>query len=655
MIKSTLNNEKLQIPKLIRKFQLAHNSYFDLLEIFHSKQNYLLFLIEKADLFQIKILSPFIMNYFYTNILEIDSLENEILSLIWALLNKEIPILNNLNDSIKLEKEFLNENSKLFYFLSELTLRNDIKDYFSNILIDVIKEMEKYSDFLFLFDIESLKEDIKIEKIENLSEEDIQQRKEERNIFYGKYIIALRQKELNKNMDEFQNNEIMKNYCLKQLNCYEGNDDDIFSTQNFINELFAENDSEKLLDQYELSFMLIKKIINLIFDNFIKYIDIIPYSIKCVCKLIEICYKEKNPNFNSKLEVNALINKFFFDILFDKIFLNPELEGNIYSMKISKNVKNNIKKVMIIIKQMASLQFFSNKNNNMEYTPFNWYFLLNIMPTFFKFTENLVNVKLPTYIEKIIKNKEYIPYNFLEENPNELFYCPVICVNVEQLIVLSEIFFETLKSKEFERKFSKNESDEFVPNLKQQIRIKDMRKNPLSNFTIHFRIFSIKKLESLINLTKSKFFTKEEIKHPTEEQIVENNVIKIQNFLSNLLYNYKALNINDFSKDSINGTINILKELIKFFKKGSFISDESIPSEWYANSLITMLTQLPEEYKKNDFDKVFKNLEEGISKSRESFDFKPFGILYNKLKFIHREVKKIIELNKDLNEIIKNK
>ena len=68
-----------------------------------------------------------------------------------------------------------------------------------------------------------------------------------------------------------------------------------------------------------------------------------------------------------------------------------------------------------------------------------------------------------------------------------------------------------------------------------------------------------------------------------------------------------------------------------------------------------MLTQLPEEYKKNDFDKVFKNLEEGISKSRETFDFKPFGILYNKLKFIHREVKKIIQLNKDLNEMIKNK
>ena len=32
-----------------------------------------------------------------------------------------------------------------------------------------------------------------------------------------------------------------------------------------------------------------------------------------------------------------------------------------------------------------------------------------------------------------------------------------------------------------------------------------MRTKPLSNFTIHFRIFSIKKLESLINLTKSKF------------------------------------------------------------------------------------------------------------------------------------------------------
>ena len=655
MIKSYLNNQKYNKPQLIKKHKLAFISYYDIIQALYNNQEYLLFIIEKSNIEQIKIIAPLIMNYFYTNILESETIEEQILSLIWELLNKEIPVLNNSKESKKFEEDFLNQNSKLYYFLSELINKNEIKNYFTNILNDIIQLMESYININLVFDINSLKKEISIEKKSKLTVKDIQEKNDEKNSFYGKYILALNKNDLTNNMKEVVESDIMKQYCLKQINCYEGEDDELFSTETFINELFAENESEALIDQYELNFMLIKKFVNLLFEKFLLFIDSIPYSIKSICKLIKICYEQKNSNFISNFEVNVLINKFFFQILFNKIFLNPDILGYIHSFKISKNTKEKIKQVIILINQMTILKFFSNKNNYSEYTPFNWYFLLDLMPNYFKFYDNLTKVNFSSYIDKIIKEKKYFPYNFFNENPNDYFYYNVKCITSEQMISISELFLDLIENKEFERKFSKNESDIFLPNLKQKIRINDMKKNPLNSFTLDLNLVPIKKIEGLINLTNSKFYTKEEINHPTEEQIVENNVIKIQNFLCNLLYNYKNLNIDDFSKDSINGTINILKELIKFFKKGSFISDENIPSDWYANSLITMLTQLPKEYKENDFDKVFKNLEDGINESRESFDFKPFCVLYNKLKFIHRDVVQITEINEKINNIINEK
>ena len=655
MIKAYLNNQPYIKPQFIKKHKLAFISYYDIIHALYSNQQYLLFIIEKANIEQIKIMAPLIMNNFYTNILESETIEEQVLSLIWDLLNKEIPVLNNQKESKKFEENFLNQNSKLYYFLSELINKNDIKNYFTNVLNDVLQVMENYTSINLVFDINSLKKEISIERKINLTVEDIQERKDERNSFYGKYIIAIKQKDLTSNMNDVQESEIMKQYCLKQLNCYEGQDDNLFSTEIFINELFAENESEELIDQYELNFMLIKKFINLLFEKFLFFIDSIPYSIRSICKLIKICYEQKNKNYTSNLEIEVLINKFFFQILFNKIFLNPDLLGYIHSFKISKSTKEKIKQVIVLINQMTILKFFSNKNNYSEYTTFNWYFLLDIMPNFFKFVENLTKVNFSSYIDTIIKEKKHFPYDFFKENPNDFFYYNVICITSEQMISISEIFLDIIENKEFERKFSKNESEIFIPNLKQRIRINDMKKNPPTSFTLDLTLVPIKKIEGLINLTNSKFYTKEEISHPTEEQIVENNVIKIQNFLCNLLYNYRNLNINDFSKESINGTINILKELIKFFKKGSFISDENIPSEWYANSLITMLTHLPEEYKENDFEKVFKSLDDGITESRQSFDFKPFGVLYNKLKFIHRDVVQITNINEKINNLIKEK
>ena len=56
----------------------------------------------------------------------------------------------------------------------------------------------------------------------------------------------------------------------------------------------------------------------------------------------------------------------------------------------------------------------------------------------------------------------------------------------------------------------------------------------------------------------------------TDEDFIKNKLIKIQNFICKILYNYRILNISDFTEGTTTNTINILNELSKFLKNRKF-------------------------------------------------------------------------------------
>ena len=70
------------------------------------------------------------------------------------------------------------------------------------------------------------------------------------------------------------------------------------------------------------------------------------------------------------------------------------------------------------------------------------------------------------------------------------------------------------------------------------------------------------------------------------DENIQNNIIKVKNYLNTLLYNYRTLVKTDFEEGTTSNLINILKELKIFMKSSNFVIDGSIPSEWYINSLI---------------------------------------------------------------------
>ena len=129
----------------------------------------------------------------------------------------------------------------------------------------------------------------------------------------------------------------------------------------------------------------------------------------------------------------------------------------------------------------------------------------------------------------------------------------------------------------------------------------------------------------------------DEKKGKIELDITKNNIIKVKNFFSGLLYNYRKLVKTDFDIGiSENNTITILKKLRFYLKSFDYTIDGNIPSEWYVNSLLEYLKKLPKDLTDNDNEKLFDELENDVNNSIKELDFDIMGEFLDKIKFIKK-------------------
>ena len=181
--------------------------------------------------------------------------------------------------------------------------------------------------------------------------------------------------------------------------------------------------------------------------------------------------------------------------------------------------------------------------------------------------------------------------------------------------------------------------------LKEIIRIseknKDKEQQPeVEVYYLYNNLEIDKKYENLflINNTKSNFYIdiKKEEKNKKLTEI-EKNVINVKNYLCNSLGNYRILNKSDFNKGSTSSTIKMLNDIKICMSLPNFIlNNNTIPSIWYINSLLEYLNIIPDDYKENDFKKLFDELKEDLNKSIKNLDFQILILFRNKLKFIDK-------------------
>ena len=658
-------------------------------------------------------LSSLIINNFYENILSPSYIEDELLALIERGLRYEI---NNLK--LSNQPQVFLKDSVIGNILKGLIMKNDVKSYFNMIFKGVIDKMENKSNdnSFWNFDVSLIgelvaklkkemeknnkntknKNSVELKKNNSLNmsfdntidlrtyKQNADKEKEESD-FLSKYIPDLTKRELITIMQN-QKNPDMKDYILKQITEF-GNDDNLFANSNFLTQVYQSQEPSKVLSLYQKDFISCADIIQELFNILNQNMHLVPFSVKCICKIISLLIQQKFININ-KVELNAFIGQFFFEILFSTIFKKPDYNALITSFIISMRTRKNIDIICHIIQQLISGQLFKGELEP-SYTPFNWFFILDIMPSAFEFFDKITNVILPPYIEKIINdpdNDNYY-YDYFEENKSEFVLHKSICFSINDINVLLNI---VINNKEF---FTQKP---IIIGLNEEIanqKINDRRifgmtiskleiKTHFETISNHFNLEKKMKQKNyflkmdikynehfsdLMNITHKSSqpnLTIPEIKDiKTDEDFINNNLIKIQNFICKLLYNYRILNKSDFTEGTTTNTINILNELSKFLKTGSFVIDNSIPSEWYVNSLLKLLKNVPDEYKIDDYEKIYEKLTKDLNDSIKTLDFEELSRIFERLKYTERSLQNIrlnlnaiddLETNNLINEFVEN-
>ena len=648
-------------------------------------------------------LAPLICDNYFENILSPNYLEDKLALIIYILLEKEINNLKDINDS----NIFLN-NTPCSFLLNQLIEKKDIKEFFRIVLEDNIENFEvSSSDTKLILDptdiekiiIEKQKLKRKIsskknekEKKEEISEEAKKQISEEsrkmNELFFTKYSIDMSVKSLRSEENNIMgiDKKLINDYIKLQSIENENDENNIYSNNEFFKLMNTNSENaDEILKEYVSNFLKLINFLDSIFDSIFENLDLLPFSMKCICKMISILLERKFPDIN-EIQKYRFISKFIFNNLLIPVLINPTQGALINNYIISNNTMHNMNLAIKIIERFTSFVLYETKKDSI-FSPFNNYFIENIHKLI-KLNETLINTKMPIFIEKIIEGKiqPNSKYDYFKENPNEILSCRSIFLSMNHVKVIMKGvihllqdengFFQKLVSKIIDSK----ENMQYLIELSDQNEkvVKKTIKNEKGRGKIHITEKNVKyflfndlifneKYQKLLNNNDINTYFKLEEKKISDKldatELAENLIIKTKNLISSSLSNYRILEETNFGIINKENTFDILKKLKHFMKSTNYVVDEGIPSEWYIGLLLENLKKLPEEYKKNDFEKLYYELEKDIKKEIESHNFEQLSTIVAKMRFSKRRkdfysrVKDVlidINLNNKINHIIEN-
>ena len=600
-------------------------------------------------------LANLFINNFYDNISTLNSKDEQIVYIITLLLKEEIKALKKEDDS------FLND-TRCSIVLEQFFEKKEIRFYLKSIIFEIFKKMETvYCSNSILLEHKEINKHLVNKKEIN----DENKYKNNNQILEKYFYKAFNKEELEKKKLEYENNEL-KNFIQKKIEEVT-KDPHIYLNENFFENIYI-YEGQEIMKYYSKSFLQVIDIINTLFDNLLKNVDSVPYSIKCLCKIISILIKQKFPKITFIQHTRFLSHFFFVNLIFPTL-INPINKIYINEFNITKLTTINCSKILLILNSLVFGVIF--KHNN--YTPFNWY-IIEKLPQLLEFFKNVCNVKLPNFIEKLVYDNlsddiEY--YDFFKEHSEESFIYRNICFNLNELYILVSYIEKckdniSISKSTVSKMISKKQLIEKLKNKIQKYYdyqfISD--KTEIKYFLLTDLIKN-EKFGKIMNIKNKKYFNLKELKQiESEEQKIENNIIKVKNFFFALLYNYEPLSKNIFKEGKLSDIISILKELKKHPNIISYIdNNNNIPSNWYINSLLQYLPKLPKNLKENDFEELLNELEFDISNSIKQINYNELSKLNQYYKEIeieksyYEKMKNIlndINLNKKVEDIIKN-
>ena len=559
------------------------------------------------------------------------------------------------------------ENKKLEVFNYKEKLYNKIPKtnliFKKNYELDIEKEEEENRVNKNIDEFDSLSDttlpnvilkNLGINKISLNENNNLEIKKEEYNEEYKNDL------DMNKLLEIMNNSKDnnFKEYILTQIEkAYL--DKDIFTNKGLISsfeEYYYEELKNLIVGKFKRNFLFVQKKLEYFLQSVIDKISTIPYTIRCICKIIFLLMNKKFKDL-PKYYINSFVGKFFFEkYIFPVLSLKYKniLNNRIFS---NKN-KRCINTIINIIEKSYKGELFQTQVDT-EKTIFNYY-LIEIFPIMNTFFEKLIDVELPKVIEKafneteftlnksifdeifanpdinynkdlntnnIINNKEeennnkgqnssLYNYDYFTENPDEILHLQSICFSLNDIL-----FILTLISKNLEI-FSDLPKYSFFCKTFKHIKSKDYKiddqidKEPdIKKFYVLFKEEKIEQLEKLVNKKK-----KEESSFLVENQNLDLICKRVKLSIKTVLKGLNLLNNKDFSY-LINAVSNE-----KFFSALQYTLDDlenfsenmnQIPLKWYGLYLSNNKKRINEIYQQNDYEKLYEEMFQEESKILE--------------------------------------
>ena len=412
------------------------------------------------------------------------------------------------------------------------------------------------------------------------------------------------------------------------------------------------------MKKYFENFLFIKDKIDYLIQALIDRISTIPYTVRCICKVISLLMQKKFPSLPKFLR-NSFIGKFIFDKCIFPV-LSLENKNVMDSRIFSQNTKRCLNVIISVLSNANRCSLYPTTTDT-EKTVFNYY-LFEIIPLINKFYEKVIDIELPKTLEELIakvklkieqnidnkifhfrrknikrridptkkeieikkepeKLEEEIKYNYFKNNDDEIMHLESICFSAQDILFILSLIqkkpklFEGLPDYKF---FSKTierikAEDERLQNI--------VRKNGINKqFFIVFQEEKNLKLENLIRNNSSNVSTFSSINQDSDIickriKFCIKTILKDLNLLNNKDYSYlnRAISTNKFF-GAIKKTLNNIT-----YSSGE---TDKIPLKWYGQYLYNNKKGLSKIYQNDDYEKLYIELleeEENILKELKLF------------------------------------
>ena len=684
---SSKDTSALKLPQITIKDARTELTYSDWIEqflfAFRSNSSLMIKLIECLSPEQCDTVVPMLCHFFYENFYSESTEQEEILNIIYLLLEKEIDNLYTPAIYSFLNSGFLGK------FLLEFANRHEIRSYVNHIMQGLIKDLESSNgehepiDILKILTDDSghnkfkKRSDNGNELRHTLSTVSTEHKKhlssstgtndfrasanaglmkrassiktmslidtihEDYNCNYALNESALRQ------LLATSTNPLAKDMIIKHLRiCRNSAKSDLFSFMNYLNELNKTDDVQycsstiyELIKKHNSGINTIKCFIDNLFSN-LSNEKVMPYSVKCVCKIIKVLLEKKFTEI-SQFEINVFICEFLLGKLILPVLLNPDINELGSEILISMGTRQSCLNVYRVLRKISRGELFSS-DNEPHFTIFNR-FIIDQVGSLSKYIDKFTTVKLPSQLERLVntfcsgsgeaaEQRVKVGYNYFKANPNDFMQHQSICFQLNELLTLIDVV--NTNTKTF---IGAGHSKEFEISAKSLNEFKDFFQRKLS--ATKGKDYYVL-INDILTPEKKQLLTKKEtvMKLPS---VPVNEIKELKYSITLLLSRTEMLPCADWLLEDLptRDCFDSIYQNVRCYK--NINNEKGIPLYWYGLYILNKLDVIPEKYRANDYqllyDEIMKETVSKITQLKELTDFLTVQVT-SKFRYLQQKI-----------------